>query len=605
MTIRDLNPKIYKTLKREHIYIALSFIFVVSIIFRFLYLGTNLPGLYNDELYSLLSAYTQLNHIGYLTVPGYNLSDFVFYTINGYIPSILLFHTNPFSARVPNALYGTLMIFPTYLLAKELFNKKVVALIASFLWAISPSAIVTSRVGYGVEIFPLFLFIFSVFFWIKFLRSRMLRYLLFSAAFFTPIIYFSSIRTWALIPAAGIVLYTIIPKLRFKFASKRYSKNNYLDYVISFFIAVAAIWIALLYGPVFLSKFGYDGITAGIPQGFLLVGRPFPESLLTFFLRIGYALIPWKTFWFGEFTAIGLNYGSPVFVPSMLLFTLPFFYSSVFFIPYFYNRNYKIMEGYFLATGFMLIGLLQPVFNITNPYFNFEPSEGIFALPFIAILSAFSLYKLLIWAFGSLKSGKDKSIRQNFTNTTSLKIRSNRKMFAASLIAFLLLFAGLNVASFSSDLFVSSNAYYQDNNTSLNYMFYGWNHVTDYLVENHLYNEPLYYTPGKEGPYYDLNTNSNFNYWFYHQNFPLYWLYAYSNGLITKISPLYPGSISPIPMKSAIILSQNASYVNLLSNNGINNTILYTLYRADGTPAIQVIQVNNATNDSERSNIID
>ena len=164
MAIRDLNPKIYKTLKREHIYIALSFIFVVSIIFRFLYLGTNLPGLYNDELYSLLSAYTQLNHIGYLTVPGYNLSDFVFYTINGYIPSILLFHTNPFSARVPNALYGTLMIFPTYLLAKELFNKKGVALIASFLWAISPSAIVTSRVGYGVEIFPLFLFIFSVFF---------------------------------------------------------------------------------------------------------------------------------------------------------------------------------------------------------------------------------------------------------------------------------------------------------------------------------------------------------------------------------------------------------------------------------------------------------
>ena len=165
--------------------------------------------------------------------------------------------------------------------------------------------------------------------------------------------------------------------------------------------------------------------------------------------------------------------------------------------------------------------------------------------------------------------------------------------------------AGIPVASLSSDLFISSNAYYQDNNNSLNYMFYGWNHVTDYLVENHLYSDTLYYTPGKGGTFYNLTTNSNFNFWFYHQNFPLYWLYAYSSGLITKISPLYPGSIPPVSMESAIILSQNVSYTDLLSDHGINNTILYTVYRANGIPAIQVIHVDNMINNSELRNMID
>jgi len=594
----------HSILKSMYLYFALSFIFLVSVIFRFLDLGTDLPGLYNDELYFLLSAYAQLNHIGYLTVPGYNLRDFVFYTIDGYIPSIIMFHSNPFSARFPVALYGSLMIFPMYLLAKELFNSRGIALIASFLWAISPSAIITSRVGYGVEIFPLFLFLFFVFFWVKFFRSHQLMYLILSTTFFVPIIFFPSIRTWALIPSIGIVIYTGVPRLMSKFTVKMRTNTTYLYYIVSFFIAIAAIWIALLYGPVVASKFGYNGITTGIPQRFILVSRPFPGSLLNFFQRIGYALAPWKTFWFDEFTAIGLDYGSPVFVPSMLLFALPFFYASIFFIPFLYRKDNKIMEGYFMATGFMFFGLLQPVFNITNPSYGFEPSEGIFALPFIAILSAFSLYKFFVWAFGSLKLRKDKGIRQNSTHTILLNIRPKRRIFAASLIILLLLFAGLNVATFSSDLFISSNAYYQDNSNSIYYIFYGWDHVAEYLVDSHLYNETLYYTPGKGG-IYNLTNVSNFNYWFWHQNFPLYWLYVYSNGLIKKIYPLYPGSIPPVPMKSAIVLSQNASYTDLLTDNGISSRVLCTVYRADGIPAIQVIQIYNMISYSERMNMIE
>lgn len=579
--------------------IVLLLIFIIGFVYRIVNLGTNLPGLYNDELYFLLSAFAQLYHIGYLTVSGYNIIDFAFYTINGYIPSIILFHANPFSARFPVALYGSFMVFPIYLLANELLRNKKIALISALFWAISPSAVVTSRVGYGVQIFPLFIFLFAMYYWIKFLRSYQLKYLALSMPFIAIILIFSSIRIWALIPLFASIIYITFPRIRSKIILRKHIGINYIDYIIAFFIAIAGVWIGLLYAPIVFSHFGYSGIL-GVPSGFLLVSKRFPISLLDFFLRIGYALTPWKIFWFGEFSSTGLNYGSPAFVPSMMVFLLPFFYASVLGIPFFYRKNKQIMHAYYLLIGLMLFGLIQPVFNITNPYFNFEPSEGIFALPFYCMLTAFSFYLFLDWSLKLPRKNKMKKAGNN-DRYFSLKKISNRRVIVVIMLVAVLFFAGVNMASFTSELFVSSNEYYQDNNTTnLNYIFYGWDHVADYLIDNHLYSETLYYTPGKGEPYYNLTTTDNFNYWFYHQNFPLYWLYTYSGGKITKIYPLYPGSLPPVPRNSSIVLSQNSSYPTLLSANGIINTVLYTVYRSDGKPAIEVIQVKDAINASEK-----
>ena len=452
---------------------VLLLIFTIGFAYRIVNLGINLPGLYNDELYFLLSAYAQLYHIGYLTVSGYNIIDFAFYTINGYIPSIMLFHANPFSARFPVALYGSFMVFPIYLLANELLRNKKIAFISALFWAISPSAVVTSRVGYGVEIFPLFIFLFAIYSWIKFLSSYQLKYLALSLPFISIILIFSSIRTWALIPLSASILYITFPRIRSKIIMRKHKDINYIDYIIAFFIAIAVIWIGLLYAPIVFSHFGYSGIL-GVPPGFLLVSKRFPFSLLDFFLRIGYALTPGKIFWFDEFTSTGLNYGSPVFVPSLMVFLIPFFYASVFGIPFFYRKNKKIMHAYYLLIGLMLFGLIQPVFNITNPYFNFEPSEGIFALPFYCMLTSFFFYIFLDWSLKLL--GKNKIKKAGITNRYfSLKKISNRRVIAVIMLVAVLLFADVNIASFTSDLFVSSNVYYQDNNTTnLNYIFYGW-----------------------------------------------------------------------------------------------------------------------------------
>ena len=579
-------------------------IFVTGFALRVINLSSNLPGLYNDELDFLLSAYAQLHHIEYLTIPSYNLTDFIFYSINGYIPSIILFHHGVFSARFPVAIYGSLMVFPIYLISVEIFKEKRIGLLSSFLWVISPSAVVTSRVGYGIEIFPLFLFLFFLNFWILFIRKHSVKYLLASLSFAVPILFFSTLRTWAFIPLIATVIFTLLFFFIINVHRKHFVETDLIAFCIALFVAIFAIWFGLLYAPIVFAKFGITELTAGIPSRLLLVSRPFPNSLATFFLRLAYALAPWKMFWLSEFTPRGLNYGSPVFVPSMPVVLIPFFYATVFIFPLVLKKNREKMHVYYLLIALMLFGLLQPVFNITNPYYNFEPSEGIFSLPFYSILCSFSFFVFIRWSYKNLRGHFDiaTSVHSEFTVEKMLKQFHRKKAISALLIAAVVVFAGVNVASFSGNLFVTSPAYYQDNNKSTNYMFYGWDHVSNYLMNNNIYNETIYYTPGMEGNY-NMTNAANFHFWFYHQNFPLYWLYTYSGGKINSVHPIYSGSLPPVPRSKEIVLSQNVSYTNLLSENGFNYSVLHTIYRADGRPAIEIIQISDSLNTSQKLQI--
>lgn len=78
------------------------------------------------------------------------------------VPSIAVFGLNEFGVRFPSAFFGTLTIFITYFLVKELFRKKLEGLstlrtfnlpaIASLLLAISPWHINLSRAGFEANI---------------------------------------------------------------------------------------------------------------------------------------------------------------------------------------------------------------------------------------------------------------------------------------------------------------------------------------------------------------------------------------------------------------------------------------------------------------------
>ncbi|MEM3192235.1 MAG: hypothetical protein QW292_09135 [Candidatus Parvarchaeota archaeon] len=583
---------------KRYLYLFFVFLaFLVSIAFRTSYLGSDPPGLYNDELYLMLSAFAQYFHISGLTVPSFNVPDLIFYSLNGYILSILIFHTTPFAARFPVALYGSLIVFPIYLVSYTLLNNRNMAIISSFIWAISPSAIVTSRAGYGVEIFPLFIFLFFVYFWLNFLRTKRRIQLLGAIISIILIFAFGSIRVWAGIPAFGFIVVTLfVLALKKAMKDKKMFQSLYLQYALSLIVGLSSVWAAILYLPKVLGILGYAGALAEVPTSFLLVSKHFPLSLYLFFLRFGYAVSPWKFFWLSEFTHTGLDYGSPVFVPFLLPVFLPFFYLSLFAVPYFFRHSINIKEAYALILILIFFGIVQPLLNITNPANYFEPSEGIFALPFVAMLISFSFYYLVNLTFTTKKTSQYKSKESGREKVYHYFRTERRKLFLVLAFSIVIIFGGLNVASFSSDLYGSSVSYYENNASSLYYMFYGWDQVTNILVAGNFYKLPIFYTPGTAG---DLNNSNDFNYWFFHQNFPLYWLYIYSDGKINKIFPVYYNNIVPVVSRDEIILSQNPDYMKILSENGINGKLIWSVYRADGSPAIEIIYIKSNLPQSE------
>lgn len=139
------------------------FIFIIAIVLRLFKFGNNPPSLYWDE--------ASLGYNGYLIATSLHdehgeflpLSRFIAfgdYKPPGYIystvPSIWLFGLNEFSVRLPSMIAGILMVVITYLLVKELFGKEMIALLSSFLLAVSPWAIQFSRAAFEANLAAFF-----------------------------------------------------------------------------------------------------------------------------------------------------------------------------------------------------------------------------------------------------------------------------------------------------------------------------------------------------------------------------------------------------------------------------------------------------------------
>lgn len=129
----------------------LIIIFVLAFFLRIFKLGTFPIGFHVDEAkvgwesYSILKT-TKDDHGNFLNLYYNSFGDYrptgIFYIT---IPSLLLFGKNEFAVRFPAALLGAFTIFPVYFLTFKITKKKSVALIASFILAIIPWHIATSR----------------------------------------------------------------------------------------------------------------------------------------------------------------------------------------------------------------------------------------------------------------------------------------------------------------------------------------------------------------------------------------------------------------------------------------------------------------------------
>lgn len=86
------------------------------------------------------------------------------------MPFIKVFGLEVFAVRLPSAIFGILTVLATYFLIKELFKRKDLALLSSFLLAISPWHIQFSRIAFESNV-GLALNVFTVLFFLKGLRS--------------------------------------------------------------------------------------------------------------------------------------------------------------------------------------------------------------------------------------------------------------------------------------------------------------------------------------------------------------------------------------------------------------------------------------------------
>ncbi len=174
--------------------IIFSLIIILAFALRVFNLAQVPPSLYWDEVSLGYNAYSILktgkDEHG-VRLPVTNFAAFGDYKPPGHIyltvPSIYIFGLNEFAVRFPSAIFGTLTVILTYLLAIRLFNNKKIALVASLLLAISPWHLQTSRAAFEANL-ALFFSVLGIYAFVKFAVDRPV-YLWISAASFLVAIY--------------------------------------------------------------------------------------------------------------------------------------------------------------------------------------------------------------------------------------------------------------------------------------------------------------------------------------------------------------------------------------------------------------------------------
>lgn len=137
-----------KLLRSNLILISILFL---ALFLRLIFLGTNRPGLTNDEAAIGYNAYSILQtgrdeHGELMPIVFKSFGDWkpglYIYTV---VPSVAVFGLTEFAVRFPNAIFGVMAIFLIYLITNYLFKNRRIALFTAFFLAISPWHIHFSR----------------------------------------------------------------------------------------------------------------------------------------------------------------------------------------------------------------------------------------------------------------------------------------------------------------------------------------------------------------------------------------------------------------------------------------------------------------------------
>lgn len=230
---------------RHKFSIALLLIVLLAAVLRFYNLSGNPVSLYWDEVASTYNAYSiaQSGRDEYGTPHPLLFKSFSDYKTpaNIYITSVAvkLFGLNEFSARFTSAFLGTLSVLVSFFLVVEFFYKqkivdkeidpRLIALITTFLFSISPWHIQFSRTGFEANV-GLFFVLLAVYLFLKFVNLTSFRYFYLSMSTFALSIYFYR-SIWVFAPFLILILVFV-----YRDVLKRNFKQTILGFIIFFLI---------------------------------------------------------------------------------------------------------------------------------------------------------------------------------------------------------------------------------------------------------------------------------------------------------------------------------------------------------------------------------
>jgi 4-amino-4-deoxy-L-arabinose transferase-like glycosyltransferase len=155
-----------------------------------------------------------------------------------------LFGASILTLKLPGIIFGTFTIWGTYLLAKEIFKKELLALISAFLIAVSFWPLNFSRISFRANMLP-FILVFSFYFLWKGMRSQKIWPFIWGGLFFGL-----GMHSYIAFRIAPAIL--LVALLSFWINEKNFWKNNWKQFTIfifSFFLVASPMFYTFYIHP--------------------------------------------------------------------------------------------------------------------------------------------------------------------------------------------------------------------------------------------------------------------------------------------------------------------------------------------------------------------
>lgn len=224
--------------------IILILICLLALFLRVYKLNDIPTGLHGDEAsigYNAYSLLTTLHDQNGNFLP-LAIDQFGDYRPAGYhyidIPFVAVLGLNEIAVRLPSAIFGTITVLIFYLLSLELFKNRKLALLASFLLAITPWHINISRAT-SEGVIAAFFIISGIYFFLKiFTLEKQNKFIFLSfASFFISFLFYHSARFF--VPAIIIFLISLA------FFRLKPERKTLIKLIIAFFLLIFSLFLLL------------------------------------------------------------------------------------------------------------------------------------------------------------------------------------------------------------------------------------------------------------------------------------------------------------------------------------------------------------------------